>query len=67
MLKSYRAIYADGVLRWLDEAPQVQSGRVIVTFVDEAPITDSSSRRAIELDRANRSELPDKRRAFDED
>lgn len=67
MLKSYQAVYADGVLRWLDEAPQVQSGRVIVTFIDDAPITDSNRRRAIELDRSTRAELPSTRRAFDED
>jgi hypothetical protein len=44
MLKSYEAIYAQGRLQWLDEQPQIDSARVIVTvLVDNL---SSSKRRS---------------------
>ncbi|WP_295446461.1 hypothetical protein [uncultured Thiodictyon sp.] len=33
MLKSYEAIYEKGHLNWLDEQPNVESARVIVTIM----------------------------------
>jgi hypothetical protein len=38
MLKSYEAIYENGQVKWLEEAPAVQSARVIVTVLQETAI-----------------------------
>jgi hypothetical protein len=35
MLKSYEAIYENGQLKWLSDAPPVTSARVIVTVLEE--------------------------------
>jgi hypothetical protein len=35
MLKSYEAVYEKGRLKWLDERPNVDSARVIVTILVE--------------------------------
>ena len=35
MLRSYEAIYENGCLRWLDEQPNAESVRVIVTILNE--------------------------------
>jgi len=35
MLKSYEAIYENGQLKWLADAPQVHSARIIVTVLEE--------------------------------
>lgn len=37
MLKSYEAIYENGQIKWLAEQPQVNTARVIVTFIEEIP------------------------------
>ena len=37
MLKSYAAIYKQGHLDWLDDAPEQDNVRVIVTLVDSIP------------------------------
>ncbi len=37
MLKSYAAIYKQGRLEWLDDAPEQEGIQVIVTFVDTLP------------------------------
>ncbi|MBF0240058.1 MAG: hypothetical protein HQM12_20340 [SAR324 cluster bacterium] len=37
MLKSYEAIYQQGLIHWLEETPTVQSARVLVTFIQETP------------------------------
>lgn len=34
MLKSYSAIYKQGHLEWLDDAPEQENVQVIVTFVE---------------------------------
>lgn len=36
MLKSYEAIYENGQIKWLSDAPPVTSARVIVTVLEEA-------------------------------
>jgi hypothetical protein len=35
MLKSYEAIYENGHVTWVSEQPQVNTARVIVTFIEE--------------------------------
>ncbi|BCL35872.1 hypothetical protein [Nostoc sp. MS1] len=35
MLKSYEAIYENGQIKWISEQPQVNTARVIVTFIEE--------------------------------
>jgi hypothetical protein len=35
MLKSYKAIYEDGEVKWLDDKPTEQSARLIVTVLEE--------------------------------
>jgi hypothetical protein len=35
MLKSYEAIYENGQVKWVSEQPQVNTARVIVTFIEE--------------------------------
>jgi hypothetical protein len=35
MLKSYDAVYEKGRLKWLDEQPNIESARVIVTVLVE--------------------------------
>ncbi|NJK65407.1 MAG: hypothetical protein HC849_30910 [Oscillatoriales cyanobacterium RU_3_3] len=35
MLKSYEAIYENGQVKWLSDAPSVTSARVIVTVLEE--------------------------------
>jgi hypothetical protein len=35
MLKSYEAIYENGQVKWLSDAPPVTSARVIVTVLEE--------------------------------
>jgi len=35
MLKSYEAIYENGQVKWLSDAPPVASARVIVTVLEE--------------------------------
>ena len=35
MLKSYEALYENGQVKWLAEAPSVQSARIIVTILEE--------------------------------
>ncbi|OUC14081.1 MAG: hypothetical protein B0A82_13755 [Alkalinema sp. CACIAM 70d] len=35
MLKSYEAIYENGQVVWLNEQPEVQSARLIVTVLEE--------------------------------
>lgn len=35
MLKSYKAFYENGQLKWLEEQPPVKSAQVIVTIVEE--------------------------------
>jgi hypothetical protein len=37
MLKSYEAIYENGQIKWVAEQPQVNTARVIVTFIEEIP------------------------------
>lgn len=37
MLKTYQAIYTNGQIQWLDQEPDVDSGRIVVTFIDEEP------------------------------
>jgi hypothetical protein len=37
MLKSYAAIYRQGHLDWLDDAPEQDNVKVIVTLVEAAP------------------------------
>ncbi|MBD2502921.1 hypothetical protein [Anabaena azotica] len=37
MLKSYEAIYENGKIKWISEQPQVNTARVIVTFIEEIP------------------------------
>jgi hypothetical protein len=37
MLKSYAAIYKQGHLDWLDDAPEQDNVRVIVTLVESIP------------------------------
>jgi hypothetical protein len=39
MLKSYEAIYEQGQVRWLSDQPQVTSARVIVTIIEETPLS----------------------------
>ncbi|WP_427161697.1 hypothetical protein ACQFX9_09135 [Aliinostoc sp. HNIBRCY26] len=36
MLKSYEAIYKNGQVTWVSEQPQVNTARVIVTFIEES-------------------------------
>jgi len=36
MLKSYEATYENGQIKWLNEQPQVDSVRIIVTVLEEA-------------------------------
>jgi hypothetical protein len=35
MLKSYEAIYRNGQIQWLDEQPEIDNGRIIVTILEE--------------------------------
>ncbi|BAY40805.1 hypothetical protein NIES2111_51950 [Nostoc sp. NIES-2111] len=35
MLKSYEAIYENDQIKWISEQPQVNTARVIVTFIEE--------------------------------
>jgi hypothetical protein len=44
MLKSYAAIYKQGHLDWLDDAPEQDNVRVIVTLVDSIPKIDQHKR-----------------------
>jgi len=37
MLKSYKAIYENGQVKWLSEQPGINSARVIVTILEEIP------------------------------
>ena len=46
MLKSYEAIYENGQVKWLAEAPAVQSARVIVTILEETPASTPIKRRS---------------------
>jgi len=44
MLKTYEAIIQDGQFKWLDERPNIRSGRVFITVLeDRAAITPSIS------------------------
>lgn len=45
MLRSYEAIYHQGRLYWLKDAPKETSLRVIVTVLEEAGIGDPSCKR----------------------
>jgi hypothetical protein len=36
MLRSYEAIYENGQVKWLSDAPPVTSARVIVTVLEDA-------------------------------
>lgn len=38
MLKSYEAVYEKGRLKWLDEQPNIDSARVIVTILVESDV-----------------------------
>ncbi len=38
MLKSYEAVYEKGRLKWLDEQPNIESARVIVTVLAEGRV-----------------------------
>jgi hypothetical protein len=35
MLKSYEAIYRNGQIQWLDDQPEMETGRVIITIIEE--------------------------------
>jgi hypothetical protein len=35
MLKTYEAIIQDGQVKWLAEKPDIRSGRVFITFLEE--------------------------------
>ncbi len=49
MLKSYSAIYKQGHLEWLDDAPEQENVPVIVTFVEtNYPKPLSAARRILE-------------------
>lgn len=37
MLRSYSAFYKQGQLEWLDDVPEVENMRVIVTFIENVP------------------------------
>jgi hypothetical protein len=37
MLKSYEATYENGQVKWVNEEPAVESARLIVTVLEEAP------------------------------
>ncbi|ABA21349.1 conserved hypothetical protein [Trichormus variabilis ATCC 29413] len=45
MLKSYEAIYENGQIKWVSEQLQVNTARVIVTFIEE--ILPSKKRRTV--------------------
>jgi hypothetical protein len=47
MLRSYAAIYTRGHLEWLDDVPDQDNKRVIVTFVDDLPQNSSLDAEAI--------------------
>jgi hypothetical protein len=47
MLKSYAAIYKQGHLDWLDDAPEQDNVRVIVTLVDSIPQNKPTQAREI--------------------
>jgi hypothetical protein len=39
MLKSYEAIYENGQVKWLEEAPQIDNARIIITVLEETKPT----------------------------
>ena len=45
MLRSYEAIYDQGQLRWLKDAPQETPLRVIVTVIEEAATAEPAPRK----------------------
>jgi len=57
MLKSYEAIYENGQVKWLAEAPAVQSARVIVTILEEHPSSIPTKRRSSPPDLAGKVKI----------
>ncbi len=51
MLKSYAAVYKQGRLEWLDDAPEQDTVQVIVTLVDSriSPDVVDNSRQLMQL------------------
>ncbi|WNZ26480.1 hypothetical protein HJG54_07225 [Leptolyngbya sp. NK1-12] len=41
MLKSYEAIYENGQVKWLSDAPPITSARVIVTVLEETVLEET--------------------------
>ena len=39
MLKSYEAIYEKGRIRWLKEEPPIGTAHIIVTILEDHPVT----------------------------
>jgi predicted DNA-binding antitoxin AbrB/MazE fold protein len=39
MLKSYEAIYENGQVKWLEEVPQIDNARIIITVLEETKPT----------------------------
>lgn len=37
MLKSYEAIYEQGHVQWINDAPTIESARVVITIMEEIP------------------------------
>ena len=55
MLKSYEAVYEKGRLKWLDEQPNIESARVIVTVPAEGCV--GPGRRAPPASLAGKAEI----------
>lgn len=55
MLKSYEAVYEKGRLKWLDERPQIDSARVIVTILDDR--SPEPKRRSAPASLAGKAEI----------
>ena len=57
MLNSYEAIYENGQVKWLAEAPSVRSARVIVTVLEETPASIPAKRRSPPPDLAGKVKI----------
>lgn len=52
MLKSYAAFYQNGHLEWIDDQPEENHFKMIVTIVDNFPITKKTNDLQNTLDKA---------------
>lgn len=53
MLRTYEAVIEDGEVKWLAEKPDIQSGRVFITILEDRSIVTPTTNDSLKQDLLN--------------